>query len=406
MSPKDQREVVNANEALPSSLQPAGSGPDDARSSFLDVATAVKEALSIVNAGITAHGGSINSGSPESESEPLSPEIPVLGPPIVNLAIHDDDSTSVSAPTDTDQWLNSASAGASLRFPDMTESTAVYHIGTPTLYPASSNPSGSSSGVYGAQVCPVRDESGKIGRMAPLKPIVGGGPRNQSVSVSQVLKMIVLGDASVGKTAIIQRFVNGAFQVLPYKPTVGADFYSQKLEYTSKDSGETMYITLQIWDTAGQERYKSLASSFYRGADICVIVDDCTRPNSLATVGQWHQDFLRHAVPIEPETFPFIFLLNKSDLVSGSDAISTEAVWRQQVSGKFKVPPSRSAIVSAKTGNNIEEVLFLAAKLGAQRAIRATDQIRRQQQHHGRVVNLDHNTENGDDSIFNCLSQC
>lgn len=409
VSPKEPVIGVGKTVAEPGVISSRpGLGSLESQSSFHEVNVALKEALKVVNEGISAHRRSVESISPESESDRLSPEIPVLGPPIVNMALQDTDSPSMEeseGPTDGDEWLRSTGPGESLRIPDMTEETTVYHIGTPTLFPTSSNPSIVSSEEPSraplAPLSPIAEESNKLGRMLPIKPVIGG-KNIPPVPVSQVLKMIVLGDASVGKTAIIQRFVNGTFQALPYKPTVGADFYSQKLEYTS--TGETVYITLQIWDTAGQERYKSLASSFYRGADICVIVDDCSRRSSIDTVSQWHEDFLRHAIPVEPESFPFIFLLNKSDLLSESDYASVELSWRNQISERFNIPTSRAALVSAKSGDNVEEALFLAAKLGARRAINATHQIRSQQQRGG-VINLNRGSSD-DDSIFNCLSQC
>lgn len=316
-------------------------------------------------------------GSPKSFSRTMTPKVPLS--PLSGSQLNSQQS-----------WLDSASARGDGG--ELNETTSVYHIGTPTLVPSSANPSMSSGTT---RISPIREESEDLGQMTTVKPVPG-----VKKEVSQVLKMIVLGDASVGKTALIQRFVNGTFQALPYKPTVGADFYSQKLEFTSKSFGETVFLTLQIWDTAGQERYKSLASSFYRGADICVIVEDCTRSSPLNTVAQWHEDFLRHAVPMDPETFPFVFLLNKSDLLSEADDLGAlETSWQSSVAETFSVPKSRAALVSAKSGECVEEAFFLAAKMGAQRALNATNQVRRQQ-NAGLVINL--NRSESDDDPCQC----
>ena len=59
-----------------------------------------------------------------------------------------------------------------------------------------------------------------------------------------------------------------------YKPTIGADFFSKKLEMPIND--EVMSVTLQLWDTAGQERYQALGTAFYRGAEACILVYDIT----------------------------------------------------------------------------------------------------------------------------------
>jgi len=79
-----------------------------------------------------------------------------------------------------------------------------------------------------------------------------------------LLKVILLGDSGVGKTSLMDRYVNKKWTA-QYKATIGADFLTKEVDL----GGEV--VTLQIWDTAGQERFQSLGNSFYRGADCCVI---------------------------------------------------------------------------------------------------------------------------------------
>jgi Ras-related protein Rab-7A len=198
-----------------------------------------------------------------------------------------------------------------------------------------------------------------------------------SQPVAHVLKVIVLGDASVGKTALIQRFVNGSYQSLPYKPTVGADFYSQKMDVLDKKTGAHSMVTLQIWDTAGQERYRSLASSFYRGADVCLLVFDGTRSaSSLASLELWRSDFLRYAAPIDPDNFPFVILCNKSDLiVDERDRIAAETVLGS-IPDRLHV--KRVLSVSAKSGENVEKAFQMAAKTGLERITASGKQARQQ----------------------------
>ena len=85
----------------------------------------------------------------------------------------------------------------------------------------------------------------------------------------QLFKIVILGDSNVGKTCLLQQFVNKQFS-MSYKTTVGADFLSK--EVTVEDES----VTLQIWDTAGQERYQGLGGAFYKGSDCCVLVFDLT----------------------------------------------------------------------------------------------------------------------------------
>lgn len=79
-----------------------------------------------------------------------------------------------------------------------------------------------------------------------------------------LLKVIVLGDSSVGKTSLMNQYVNRKFSN-QYKATIGADFLSKEVTVDDRT------VTIQIWDTAGQERFQSLGVAFYRGADCCVL---------------------------------------------------------------------------------------------------------------------------------------
>ena len=245
--------------------------------------------------------------------------------------------------------------------PDLEEETAQsvagteeYHIGTPFFL---------LSGAASPDVKP-EDREAVSEDFVITASNVRSDPK-EYVPVAHVLKVIILGDASVGKTALIQRFVTGEYAPLPYKPTVGADFYSQKLELTSTKTGEKSLVTLQIWDTAGQERYRSLAASFYRGADVCMLVHDATRTASLTSVEAWRADFLTHAAPLDPDSFPFIFVRNKSDLAT--DATLNEHVI-ESLMDQFKVDKCQVLNVSAKSGENVELVFHTAAKLGVRRA--------------------------------------
>jgi hypothetical protein len=73
------------------------------------------------------------------------------------------------------------------------------------------------------------------------------------------------GEAAVGKTSIMNQFVNRRF-TNHYRATIGTDFLTKTIKVDGRD------VTLQIWDTAGQERFQSLGVAFYRGSDCCVLV--------------------------------------------------------------------------------------------------------------------------------------
>ena len=121
------------------------------------------------------------------------------------------------------------------------------------------------------------------------------------------LKVVVLGDMAVGKTSLMQRFVNNRFSH-QYKSTLGADFLSKEVIVDDRT------INLQIWDTAGQERFQSLGVAFYRGADCCVLTYDVTDVNTLRSLDMWKEEFLAQTLPRDSEKFPFVVLGNKVDL--------------------------------------------------------------------------------------------
>ena len=83
------------------------------------------------------------------------------------------------------------------------------------------------------------------------------------------LKIVILGDSGVGKTTLLQQYLNGKVAGQS-KPTIGADF--SKKEILIDNTG----VTLHIWDTAGQEKFQSLGYAFYRGADCCALTYDMT----------------------------------------------------------------------------------------------------------------------------------
>ena len=73
---------------------------------------------------------------------------------------------------------------------------------------------------------------------------------------------------------------------LQYKSTIGADFMTKSVQKNDD------LIQLQLWDTAGAEKYHSMGSSFYRGAETCILVFDITDNESFKNVETWRSEFL------------------------------------------------------------------------------------------------------------------
>lgn len=121
-----------------------------------------------------------------------------------------------------------------------------------------------------------------------------------------LMKVIILGDSGVGKTSLMNQYVNKRFS-LQYKATIGADFLTKELIVQDR------LITMQLWDTAGQERFQSLGVAFYRGADSCILVFDVNNSKSFETIDSWKDEFLIQANPRDVQNFPFILIGNKVD---------------------------------------------------------------------------------------------
>eukprot|EP00475_Leptophrys_vorax_P025846 TRINITY_DN36169_c0_g1_i1.p1 TRINITY_DN36169_c0_g1~~TRINITY_DN36169_c0_g1_i1.p1 ORF type:complete len:217 (-),score=38.86 TRINITY_DN36169_c0_g1_i1:34-684(-) len=108
---------------------------------------------------------------------------------------------------------------------------------------------------------------------------------SQSNSKLVSVKVVLLGDASVGKSSLVNRLVQNSFaEHLP--STVGAAYQTITIKTEEKD----VSAKLEIWDTAGQERYRSLAPMYYRGAQAAVVVFDLTNESSLNSAGVWIEE--------------------------------------------------------------------------------------------------------------------
>eukprot|EP01080_Neovahlkampfia_damariscottae_P001411 gene1411-12031_t len=119
-----------------------------------------------------------------------------------------------------------------------------------------------------------------------------------------LVKVIILGDSSVGKTSLLHQFAHKEF--VSQKASVCDSFLKQDLMV-----GDNM-VNMQIWDTAGQERFNSISKSYFRGSDACVIVFDVTDSNSFNNLSAWRKKFMEETDA--NESFPFIIVGNKIDL--------------------------------------------------------------------------------------------
>ncbi|MHA1651255.1 MAG: GTP-binding protein [Candidatus Helarchaeota archaeon] len=152
------------------------------------------------------------------------------------------------------------------------------------------------------------------------------------------LKMLLLGDAAVGKTSLIKQFIKGSF-AKDYKMTIGTDIFTKDV-VTNEHT-----ITLSIWDIAGQERFKFFRQSFYRGSSGAMVVFDLTRYTTFnPNVVNWLKELWGFTGRI-----PIVLIGNKVDL---ADLRNVRKADVQAFADKI---PCKYIETSAKTGEHVDE---------------------------------------------------
>lgn len=158
----------------------------------------------------------------------------------------------------------------------------------------------------------------------------------------KITKAVLVGDVSVGKTCMVNRFCHDVFE-REYKATIGVDFEVEKFSVLS------IPVTLQVWDTAGQERFKCIAASYYRGAQVVIVAFDLTDEPSLHHVTKWMEDACANADE------PIKFLVGtKKDLLSPATYAEVEKL---AIKYANKLEAEYWA-TSSKTGENVQDFFF------------------------------------------------
>ncbi|MFX1376170.1 MAG: Rab family GTPase [Promethearchaeota archaeon] len=161
------------------------------------------------------------------------------------------------------------------------------------------------------------------------------------------LKVIIIGDYKVGKTAITTQFLENSFDER-YIPTLHLKVLKKDIKIDEAD------ITLVIWDIGGQAFHMSpYRDKFYQGAQLAMVLVDRTRKITLEHAELWIKDTLQSI----PNQIPIILLGNKSDLTE--EIIVSE----QEIKSEADKLDIDYLLTSAKTGENINDAFYNLTQL-------------------------------------------
>ena len=158
-----------------------------------------------------------------------------------------------------------------------------------------------------------------------------------------LVKVVLIGDASVGKSSLMLRYVDDTFED-NYICTIGVDFKIKTFELDGRK------IKFQIWDTAGQERFRPITNCYFRGAEGCIACFDITSRESFENVRVWINDFREQSSVDHGKNV--VLIGNKSDLAEIRTVSVEEA---QELADRLGL---KYIEASAKIGDRVSEVFL------------------------------------------------
>ena len=160
------------------------------------------------------------------------------------------------------------------------------------------------------------------------------------MKLPESIKVIFLGNTQVGKTSIINRFVENTFDI--------EEIISKSVAFVSKDfffTSAKKAIRFNIWDTAGQESYRSLASLYYKNAIAAVVVYDLNSRDSYEGAKIWIEELHDKG----PNDIIIILVGNKADLICEELNYEEAYNYAEKIKGKL-------ILASAKENTNIDNI--------------------------------------------------
>lgn len=214
---------------------------------------------------------------------------------------------------------------------------------------------------------------------------------SQHPAPATAVKLVLLGEAAVGKSSLVLRFVSNDFQENK-EPTIGAAFLTQKCTIGERT------IKYEIWDTAGQERFASLAPMYYRNAQAAVVVYDITKPASFIKARHWVKELHEQA----NRDITIALVGNKLDLVEDDSAEDGETLRKVSIEEGQSLADEEGLLffeTSAKTGNNVNEVFV---GIGSKIPSVTVTGGEAQESSNGRRIDLTANTDDSNATRSTC----
>ena len=153
-----------------------------------------------------------------------------------------------------------------------------------------------------------------------------------------IFKIVLIGDSSVGKTNILSKYISDEYDP-DTQATIGVELSTKNYTFDNNE------VKVQIWDTAGQEKYRSITSSYYKGAHGCLLVYDITRKVTFENIDKW----LAEIKLSSNNEINMVLIGNKCDLEDKREVSIEEA------QNKAKLLNMAFMETSALNGTNVEK---------------------------------------------------
>ena len=179
-------------------------------------------------------------------------------------------------------------------------------------------------------------------------------------------KICLVGEAAVGKTSLIRRFVQSQFSDY-YLTTIGVKVSKKRLDVRVPEEERPALLEVAVWDVMGQPQFRELLQeAYFAGVSGIIGVADLTRPDTLQALYEWID-----RVDRVTSQAPVVIAGNKADLLKNAHFTEVE-VEMEALARSFRAD---WRLTSAKTGNHVEEVFQLLGARIVNRAVKARPSI-------------------------------